>query len=61
MSDFVFVERPCQPATDADQLALIMARVEKNDPAAINHLGDQHSGGFDGLHMDVQKAQSLVL
>ena len=47
------------PDNDADMLAMIHARVEKKDPAAIYHLGGKYAQGGLGLQKDVRKAIRL--
>ncbi|EJK77767.1 hypothetical protein THAOC_00381, partial [Thalassiosira oceanica] len=49
---------PC-PDNDAVVLAMIQARVAKNDPFAINHLGEKYCHGLLGLQKDMQRAVDL--
>ena len=58
MSDCAFCRTPC-PDNDVDRLALLQARVEKKDPAAIYFLGKQYFFGALGLPKDVRKAAEL--
>ena len=58
MSDCAFCRTPC-PDNDVDRLALLQARVEKKDPAAIYFLGEQYFFGALGLPKDVRKAAEL--
>ena len=51
--------RTTYPDNDADSLAMIQARVEKKDPGAINHLGDQYYYGDLGFEKDMRKAVGL--
>ncbi|EJK63436.1 hypothetical protein THAOC_15901 [Thalassiosira oceanica] len=44
---------------DTDTLAKIQARVRKNDPAAINFLGQKYYHGKEGLQKDMRKAVEL--
>ncbi|EJK69437.1 hypothetical protein THAOC_09308, partial [Thalassiosira oceanica] len=44
---------------DADQLAMIQARVAKKDPVAINHLGEKYCHGRLGLQKDMRRAVEL--
>ena len=46
-------------AADAEILALIQARVDKKDPEAIKHLGDQYMQGRHGLGQDAARAVEL--
>ncbi|EJK62638.1 hypothetical protein THAOC_16737, partial [Thalassiosira oceanica] len=57
MFDCAFCRTPI-PDNDADALAMIQARVAKNDPVAINHLGEKFHVGL-GLKKDVRKAIKL--
>ena len=47
------------PDNDADTLEMVQARVEKKDPAAIEHLGGKYFVGRNGLQKDVQRAIEL--
>ena len=47
------------PDNNADSHAMVMARVEKKDPVAINHLGSKYFHGMDGLQKDMRKAVEL--
>ncbi|EJK72079.1 hypothetical protein THAOC_06430 [Thalassiosira oceanica] len=51
--------RTTYPGNDADELAMIQARVGKNDPAAINILGQKYFHGVNGLQKDMRKAVEL--
>ena len=51
--------RTASPDNDADALAMVLARVGKKDPEAINFLGEQYFGGRLGLQKDTQKAFKL--
>ncbi|EJK66344.1 hypothetical protein THAOC_12742, partial [Thalassiosira oceanica] len=53
--------RTAHPNNDTDALAMVQARVEKKDPAAINYLGEQYAQGLlgVGLQKDMQKAIDL--
>ncbi|EJK74466.1 hypothetical protein THAOC_03855, partial [Thalassiosira oceanica] len=57
MDDCAFC-RTRYPDNAADALAMIQARVAKNDPVAINHLGEKFHVGL-GLKKDVRKAIKL--
>ena len=58
MHDCSFCRMPC-PKTDADKLAMIQARVEKKDPVAIDHLGEQYCHGTLGFQKDMSRAAEL--
>ncbi|EJK51248.1 hypothetical protein THAOC_29597 [Thalassiosira oceanica] len=58
MNNCAFCRAP-YPANDADELAMIKARVEKRDPHAINLLGEKYFFGDLGLQKDLQKAVNL--
>ena len=60
MFDCAFCRTPL-PDNDAEKFSLVQARVEKKDPAAINHLGDKYYfGALElGLQKDSQKAVEL--
>ncbi|EJK71364.1 hypothetical protein THAOC_07209 [Thalassiosira oceanica] len=45
---------------NADNLAMIQARVAKKDPEAINFLGEKFVSGQFGLHKDMQRAVKLL-
>ncbi|EJK73454.1 hypothetical protein THAOC_04920 [Thalassiosira oceanica] len=47
------------PENDADDLAMIKARVAKNDPVAILFLGQKYNYGLSGLQKDMRKAVEL--
>ena len=51
--------RTKRPNNGADSLAMIRARVEKKDPAALHHLGQTYFYGKLGLKRDMQKAVEL--
>ena len=55
MDDCPFCRTP-YPDNDAERLAMIQARVEKKDPAAIYFLGDGYYHGKLGLQKDTKKA-----
>ncbi|EJK46011.1 hypothetical protein THAOC_35344 [Thalassiosira oceanica] len=58
MHDCAFCRTPC-PDNDADRLAMIMTRVRKKDPEAMNHLGDKYFYGRLGLQNDMRKAVEM--
>ena len=58
MADCAFC-RTAYPDNDADALAMIQARAQKKDPAAINLLGEKYFFGSLGLQKDMQKAVEL--
>ena len=58
MFDCAFCRTPYK-AKDADNLAMIMARVKKKDPEAIHLLGNQYHYGLLGLQKDMEKAVEL--
>ena len=58
MSDCAFCRTPV-PDNDADELAMIKARVEKKDPEAINHLGHKYYFGQLGLEKNARRAVEL--
>ena len=58
MDDCPFCRTP-PPDNDSDTLAMLQARVKKNDPAAIYNLGEQHVRGKLGLKKDMRKAVEL--
>ena len=58
MHDCPFCRTPYK-AKDADNLAMIMARVKKKDPVAINYLGSMYSNGILGVQKDTVKAVEL--
>ena len=51
--------RANRPDNDADELAMIQARAEKNDPVAINNLAERYCFGELGLQKDMRKAVEL--
>ena len=51
--------RTPQPEDDAEILKLVQARVEKKDPAAIEHLGGHYAKGKLGLEQDAARAVEL--
>jgi len=53
-----FCRTPC-PDNDADVLAMVQARVAKNDPEAIQMLGQKYFHGELGLQKDMQMAVEL--
>ena len=53
-----FCRTPC-PDNDTDELAMVMARVEKQDPLAIGHLGGIYYCGSPGLQKDMRRAVEL--
>ncbi|EJK69411.1 hypothetical protein THAOC_09337 [Thalassiosira oceanica] len=58
MFDCAFCRTP-MAGNDADALAMIHARVRKNDPAAIYFLGQRYYNGTHGLQKDMRKAVEL--
>ncbi|EJK62752.1 hypothetical protein THAOC_16624, partial [Thalassiosira oceanica] len=58
MDDCAFC-RTHYPDKDADALAMIQARVGKNDPVAIYYLGGKYFHGRLGLQKDARKAFEL--
>jgi len=58
MEDCPFCRSP-RPAGDADELAMIQARVAKKDPVAINLLGQKYIFGELGLQKDTRMAVKL--
>ena len=58
MLDCLFCRTP-RPDNNGDALAMIQARVEKKDPAAIYKLGDSYFRGDLGLQKDLQRAVGL--
>ncbi|EJK64892.1 hypothetical protein THAOC_14321, partial [Thalassiosira oceanica] len=58
MCDCAFCRTP-MAGNDADGLAMIQARVSKNDPAAIHFLGQKYYFGTLGLQKDARKAFEL--
>ena len=58
MADCPFCRTPL-PDNDADELAMVQARVEKKDPDAINFLGERYFFGGLGLQKDMRKAVEL--
>ena len=58
MRDCPFCRTPF-PDNDAAKLAMVQARVEKKDPAAINLLGGKYAQGGLGLRKDVRRAVEL--
>ncbi|EJK61569.1 hypothetical protein THAOC_17921 [Thalassiosira oceanica] len=60
MEDCPFCRTPYpEIESDADQLAMIQARVEKKDPIAISFLGQKYWHGQLGLQEDARKAVEL--
>ena len=59
MTDCAFC-RTAIPDNDADQIAMIQARVVKKDPVAVYFLGDKYFFGSLGLQKDMQKAVELL-
>ncbi|EJK48653.1 hypothetical protein THAOC_32530 [Thalassiosira oceanica] len=51
--------RSTYPGNDADEPAMIQARVEKKDPAAIHYLGELYYYGGLGLQKDIRRAVEL--
>ena len=47
------------PGNEADELAMILARVEKKDPNALHYLGLVYCDGKLGIQKDMQKAVEL--
>ena len=58
MHDCPFCRKP-YPDNDADVLVMIQARVEKEAPEAIYHLGEKYFQGVLGLRKDVRKGVEL--
>ena len=58
MNDCPFCRTP-MPENYAGAIAMIMARVEKKDPVAINLLGDRYLHGMIGGQKDMDKAIQL--
>ena len=58
MFDCLFCRTP-KPDNDADALVMLLARVEKKDPDAINFLGEQYCFGILGLEKDIRRAVEL--
>ena len=58
MSDCAFCRTPI-PDNDADILAMVQARADKNDPEAINLLGGTYAHGGLGLQKDACRAVEL--
>ncbi|EJK49041.1 hypothetical protein THAOC_32120, partial [Thalassiosira oceanica] len=58
MFDCAFCRTPI-PDNNADALAMIMARVKKKDPEAIDTLGQRYCHGDLGLQEDMKKAVEL--
>ena len=58
MNDCPFCRTP-MPENCAGAIAMIMARVEKKDPVAINLLGDRYLHGMIGGQKDMEKAIQL--
>ena len=58
MLDCAFCRTP-SPDNDADQLAMIRARVAKKDPEAINFVAQKYYHGDLGLQKDKRKAVEL--
>ncbi|EJK45863.1 hypothetical protein THAOC_35500 [Thalassiosira oceanica] len=58
MKDCLFCRTP-SPDNDVDKLAMIRARVEKKDPAAIKLLGDLYYHGSLGLQKNMRRAMEL--
>ena len=59
MSDCPFCRTP-RPVTNADELAMIQARVGKKDPEAIYLLGGKYAHGHLGLQKDTRRAVELL-
>jgi len=60
MFDCVFCRTPYPDNdADADALAIIQARFKKNDPVAINLLGEKYFFGVLGLQKDMRRAVEL--
>ncbi|EJK76179.1 hypothetical protein THAOC_02075, partial [Thalassiosira oceanica] len=58
MHDCAFCRAPL-PENDADSMAMVQARVRKNDAEAINYLGEKYCHGHLGLQKDVRKGVEL--
>ena len=58
MADCAFCRAPW-PDSDADILAMVLARVRKRDPDAINCLAQKYYRGEVGLRKDLRKAAEL--
>ena len=58
MHDCAFCRTP-SPDSDADLLAMILARVEKRDPEAIHNLGQKYCNGSFGLQKNMRRAVEL--
>ena len=58
MHDCAFC-RTAPPKNDAQNLAMVQARVEKKDPEAIYCLGNQYNHGGLGLRKDMRRAVAL--
>ena len=58
MNDCPFC-RTTYPDNDADELAMVQARVEKKDPEAVAYLGDGYCHGNLGLEKDIRRAVEL--
>ncbi|EJK77370.1 hypothetical protein THAOC_00804 [Thalassiosira oceanica] len=58
MDDCAFCRTPIAD-NDADELAMIQARVKKKDPEAINCIGEKYFYGLLGLQKNMQKAVEL--
>ncbi|EJK77455.1 hypothetical protein THAOC_00713, partial [Thalassiosira oceanica] len=58
MIDCPFCRSP-YPDNEADELAMIQARVRKKDPVAINILGQRYQRGGLGLQKDIRRAVKL--
>ena len=52
--------RTPRPGNETDELAMIQARVEKKDPAALNHLGKNYFFGDLGLQKDARRSVELL-
>ena len=59
MSDCAFCRSAYTPQNDADEVAMIQARVEKNDPVATSLLGEKYYFGKLGLQKDMRRAVGL--
>ena len=58
MYDCAFCRRPF-PDSEAGELSMIQARVERKDPDGIYHLGNKYDNGCLGLQKDARKAVEL--
>ena len=59
MDNCPFCRTP-MPENDADALKMVLARVEKKDPAAIYQLGQTYFRGAHGLQKDTRKGVELL-